>query len=210
MAGDAMNVRTRSFRRLACLAAAMLALPLVGCGKGGSTAESPPLAGAALGGPFHLVDQDGKPVTEKDYAGRYRTVYFGYSFCPDVCPTDLQTMMQGYRAFAAKSPALAAKLVPIFITVDPVRDTPAVMKQYVSAFGSQLVGLTGTDAEIASAAKAYGAFYKKEPAPAGASGYLMDHSRQTILFDPDGKPLALVPTDQTGDAVAATLAQWIR
>jgi protein SCO1 len=208
MAGRAMNVRILSRSGLAGVALA-LALSLSACGHDGGSAEPPPLAGAALGGPFHLVDQNGKAVTERDFAGKYRTVYFGYSFCPDVCPTDLQTLMQGYRAFAAKSPALAAKLVPIFVTVDPARDTPAVLKQYVSAFGPQLVGLTGTDAEIASAAKEYGAFYKKQPAPAGASGYLMDHSRQTILFDPDGKPLALVPTDQNSEAVAASLAQWV-
>jgi protein SCO1 len=207
MAGDTMNVRTLPRSGFVCLA---LLLTACGQGGGGGPAEQPPLAGAALGGPFHLVDQNGRSVTDRDFAGKYRTVYFGYSFCPDVCPTDLQTMMQGYRKFADRSPALAAKLVPIFVTVDPARDTPAVLKQYVSAFGPQLVGLSGTDQEIAAAAKEYGAYYRKQPPPQGASGYLMDHSRQTILFDPEGKPLALVPTDQNADAVTASLIQWVR
>lgn len=203
-----MNVRTPWRLRAGLFLG--LAFSLAACGRsGGGATESAPLAGAAIGGPFQLVDQDGRAVTDKAYAGRYRAIYFGYTFCPDVCPTDLQTMMQGYRAFAARSPALAARLVPIFVTVDPARDTAPVMKQYVSAFGPQLVGLTGTESQIAAIAREYGVYYKKQPQTAGASGYLMEHSRQTILFDPEGKPLALVPTDQTGAAVAASLAQWI-
>src|SRR5215475_3197039 len=110
MAGLAMNVRT-SFAALAALA-----LSLTGC-NWHATSEAPPLAGARLGGPFALVDQDGRPTTDQSFAGRYRAVYFGYSFCPDVCPTTLQTLMQGYRSFASASPQAAQRLVPIFITV---------------------------------------------------------------------------------------------
>jgi protein SCO1/2 len=205
MAGLAMNVRT-TLVRLAVIALAFS--PLAGCGRQPAPSE-PPLAGAALGGPFALVDQDGRPTTDKSFAGRYRAIYFGYSFCPDVCPTTLQTLMQGYRSFAAASPALAARLAPVFITVDPDRDTPAVLKAYVAAFGPQLVGLTGSPAAIATAAKAYGVYYRKQPAPKGASGYLMDHSSQVILFGPDGAPIALVPTDQGAKAVADTLTQWV-
>jgi protein SCO1 len=200
MAGHAMNVRILPL---------IIALALASCGKGAPDAP-PPLAGAAIGGPFSLIDQDGKPVTEASYARRYRAIYFGYSFCPDVCPTTLLKLMQGYKAFAAKSPALAAKLVPIFITVDPDRDTPAILKQYVAAFGPGLVGLTGTPAEIAKVAKGYGTYYKKQPAAAGASGYTMDHSSQVILFGPEGKPIVLLPADQSGDAVARTLSDWVR
>ena len=169
----------------------------------------PPLQGAALGGPFALVDQDGRPTTDKSFAGRYRAVYFGYSFCPDVCPTTLQQLMQGYRAFAAASPAAAARLVPIFITVDPERDTPGVLKSYVSAFGPQLVGLTGSAAAIATAAKEYGVYFHRQVAPAGSSAYLVDHSSQVILFGPDGAPIALVPTDQGAKAVADTFGRWV-
>jgi protein SCO1/2 len=119
-------------------------------------------------------------------------------------------MMQGYRQFAADSPDKARRLAPIFITVDPERDTPAVLKTYVSAFGQGLTGLTGSAAQIADAARRYGAFYRKQPPQPGATGYLMDHSRQTILFGPDGKPIALIPTDQNAAAVTAAFARWVR
>jgi protein SCO1/2 len=197
-----MNART-----LLIAATALTLMPLAGCGRQASA--PPPLAGAALGGPFALINQDGKPVTEKDFAGRYRAVYFGYSFCPDVCPTTLQALMQGLHAFTAGNPALSARLAPIFITIDPERDTPAVLKQYVGAFGPELEGLTGSPAAIAAAARAYGVYYKKEPATKGGTGYLMDHSSQAILFGPDGQPIALIPTDQGAKAVTDTFAQWV-
>ncbi len=200
-----MNVPTVLARFVLVLLAG---LSLGSCGRQMEQA-SPPLAGAALGGPFTLVDQNGRTTTDKSFAGHYRAVYFGYSFCPDVCPTTLQTLMQGYRAFAAASPGLAARLVPIFITVDPERDTPGVLKTYVAAFGPQLVGLTGSPAAIASAAKAYGVYYRRQVARAGSSSYLMDHSSQVVLFGPDGAPIALVPTDQGAKAVAETLGQWV-
>ncbi len=202
-----MNAVTNA--RFACVAAALLAASTAsGCHRGAT--GQPPLAGAALGGPFALVDQDGKPVTDRDFAGRYRAVYFGYSFCPDVCPTTLQALMQGFHAFAAADPVDAGKVTPIFVTIDPARDTPGVLKQYVSAFGPELKGLTGSPAAIATAAKEYGVYYKKQTAAAGASGYLMDHMSQAILFGPDGKPIVLIPTDQGAKAVTDTLAQWVR
>lgn len=192
--------------RLIAAGAALLALP--GCAR--APEQAPPLAGAALGGPFSLVDQDGRAVTDRSFSGRYRAVYFGYTFCPDVCPTTLAKLMGGLRAFAVDSPALAAKIAPIFVTVDPDRDTPAVLKQYVAAFGPGLVGLTGTPDRIAGAARAYGVYFRKQPAAAGAHGYLMDHSSQAILFDPDGKPIVLLPADDSADAVAVTFARWVR
>ncbi len=196
-----MNVRTP-------LVALMLAvLPLVGCSRSQPTA---PLAGAAIGGSFTLTDQDGKAVTDKDFTGRYRAIYFGYTFCPDVCPTTLQVLMQGYHAFAKGAPDKAARLVPIFISVDPDRDTLAVLKTYVSAFGPELKGFTGTPQEIAKVAKEYAVSYSKQPAEKGASGYLMSHSSMVILFGPDGQPIVIVPTDQGADAVRDTLAQWVR
>lgn len=168
-----------------------------------------PLAGARIGGPFTLTNQDGQRVTEKDYAGKYRIVYFGYSYCPDVCPVDLQLLMQGLRLFERQDAAAAAKVQPIFITVDPARDTPAVLKTYVAAFHPRLVGLTGSEDEIAAVAKAYAVYYRRAE-NAGASEYLMDHSRQTYLMGPDGQPIALLPQDETPQAVAAELARWVR
>jgi len=172
-------------------------------------AEAPPLDGAAMGGPFTLVNQDGKTVTDKDFAGKYRLIYFGYSYCPDVCPVDLQQIAQGYARFEKEQPAAAAKLVPIFVTVDPERDTPDVVKKYVAAFHPKLVGLTGSAEQIKAAAKAYGVYYQRREEE-GASEYLMDHSRNAVLFGPEGKPIALVPQEQGPDAVAAELARWVK
>lgn len=196
-----MNARLR-------IAGMALLLALSACGR--TPAGPPPLAGAAIGGPFALTDQNGRAVTERSFAGRYRAMYFGYTFCPDVCPTTLQKLMAGYHQFAHDHPAAAAKLAPIFVSVDPGRDTPAVMKPYVAAFGPELIGLSGSTQETARVAKAYGVYYKAEAAPKGASGYLVDHASQAMLFGPDGQPIALIPTDQAPDAVAALFAAWVR
>nr|WP_245409671.1 SCO family protein [Allosphingosinicella vermicomposti] len=189
------------------LSAALLlaALTFTGCSK---PQEMPPLAGAAIGGPFQLTDQDGKAVTDRDFTGQYRIVYFGYSFCPDVCPVDLQHIAQGYAKFEKTDPSKAKKVRPIFISVDPERDTPAVLKQYVAAFHPRLVGLTGTPDQLKAVAKAYGVYYQRRDVE-GASEYLMDHSRSAVLFGPDGSPIALIPQDQGADAVAAELQRWV-
>jgi protein SCO1/2 len=203
MAGRAMN---NPFRLLLLL---LLAATLMAVSACGSKPAEPPLAGARIGGPFTLINQDGRTVSDTAFAGRYRMVYFGYTFCPDVCPTSLQHLMQGLKKFDAEAPERAAKIQPIFITVDPARDTPAVMKQYVNAFDPRLIGLTGTEGQIAAVAKEYGVFYQKAQ-NSGSSDYLMDHMSQAILFDPEGKPIALLPQDQNGPAVAAELAKWVR
>jgi protein SCO1/2 len=200
MAGRAMNNPVRP------LLAALL-LGLAACNS--QPAAEPPLAGARLGGPFTLTDQNGRQISDTAFAGKYRIVYFGYTFCPDVCPTSLQHLMKGLKLFTADAPGLAEKIQPIFITVDPARDTPAVMQQYVAAFDPRLIGLTGSEAQIAEVAKRYGVFYQRAE-NAGSSDYLMDHMSQAILFDPDGKPLALLPQEQDGPAIAAELAKWVR
>ena len=168
-----------------------------------------PLAGAKIGGPFSLTDQNGATVSDKQFAGKYRLVYFGYTYCPDVCPTTLQQLMGGFAKFEAKAADRAAKVQPIFITVDPARDTPAVMKSYVAAFHPRLIGLTGSEAQVAEVAKEFAVYYKRRPAE-GASGYLMDHSSAPMLFGPDGAPIALIPADEGPDAVVGTLDQWVK
>lgn len=190
------------------LSAALALVVPVACHRAADA--PPPLAGARIGGPFVLTDQDGHRFDSKSLVGRYAIVYFGYTFCPDVCPTDMQKLGKGLREFEGKDAARAAKVQPLFITVDPARDTPPVLKQYVAAFHPRLIGLTGSEAEIAAVAKLYAvSFGKQEPAP-GSSGYLMQHSSMAILFGPDGKPIVLVPVDDSADAVAATLDQWVR
>jgi protein SCO1/2 len=198
MAGDAMN---KTFTRLA---ASLLAL--AGCQS--QTAE-PPLAGARLGGPFSLTDQNGHRVTDTQFAGRYRLVYFGYTFCPDACPADMQILMSGLKLFEQRDAAAAAKVQPIFITIDPQRDTPPVLKQWVSAFHPRLIGLVGTPAETAAVAKEYAVIYQKVETP-GSTSYLMDHTRTAVLFGPKGEPIALIPQDQTAEVAAAELAKWVQ
>ena len=195
-------------KTLAPALAAVLALTVAGCQSSAPGAE-PPLAGARIGGPFSLVDQDGKRVTDAQFAGRYRLIYFGYTFCPDVCPTDMQTLMQGLKLFEQRNPAAAAKVQPIFITVDPERDTPPVLKQWVSAFHPRLIGLAGTATETAAVAKEYAVIYQKVATP-GSTSYLMDHSRTAVLFGPKGEPIALIPQDGKAEAAAAELAKWVQ
>ena len=194
-----MNKRT--------ILAIMLASALPGCGQPANM--PPPLAGATMGGAFALTNQDGKAVTDRDFVGKYRLIYFGYSYCPDVCPVDVQRLMQGFRMLETRDPARAARLQPIFITVDPQRDTPAVLKQFVTAFHPQLIGLTGTEAQIAEVAKNYAAVYQK--ADGGSKdAYLVDHSRTAILYAPDNSPIAIISQDASPDAIATELARWIK
>jgi len=200
-----MNKTLASLRLAAALGCA---LALGACQRG--PAEHPPLEGAAIGGPFQLTDQDGKPFSSGALAGKYRIIYFGYTFCPDACPTDMAVLGKAMRQLDAKDPALSAKIQPLFVSVDPARDTPAVLKQFTAAFYPRLIGLTGSDAQIARVAKQYAISYRKEPAPAGASGYLMDHPRVAYLFDPDGKPIEMLPVDANADAVVADLEKWVR
>ena len=179
--------------------------------------SSAPLAGAAIGGDFLLTDQDGKKRSFKEFDGSYRIVYFGYTNCPDICTPDMQNLMAGLKAFEKDSPALAAKIQPIFITVDPARDTPDVLKQFVSAFHPRAIGLTGSDLEIADAAKKF-AVYSSRVEGSSAETYLMSHSQTPYLMGPDGKPLAILPADQpktdtnegAPDLVEAELAKWVR
>lgn len=200
---------------------ALLAACNMGAGGNASSGtESVPgdLAGARIGAAFTLTNQDGKKIRWDDFKGQYRLVYFGYTFCPDVCPLDLQRIMQGFAKFGKDRPELAARVQPIFISVDPERDTPAVLKTYVAAFHPRLIGLTGTPQDIAKVAKDFVVLYNKEETK-GASGYLVSHSRTPYLFGADGAPVALVPVDDPatpdvdeGDPakVTAFLEKWVK
>jgi protein SCO1/2 len=186
-----------------------LALLVAGCG-GSAPAGAPPLAGAAIGGPFELVDSSGKTVRWSDFDGKYRVIYFGYAYCPDVCPMEVQHMMLGYNRFKEAQPELAAQVQPLFVTIDPERDTPEKVGEFASAFSDDLIGLTGTPEQIAAAAKAFAVYYQKgQVSPAG--GYLMDHSRTSYLMGRNGEPIALLPVDvdDRGASVAAELERWV-
>ena len=138
-------------------------------------------SGAALvGGPFRLTNHLGQTVTEADFRGKYMLVFFGFTFCPDICPTELQVMTHALETMGASG----TRITPVFVTIDPERDTPDVMKAYVENFGPNLVGLTGTPEEIAAMAKAYRVYYRKS---GDSADYLMDHSSVIYLMDPDGR-----------------------
>jgi len=188
-----------------------LCLPFVllaaACGSAAPAGE-PPLAGAAIGGPFELVDSAGKTVKWSDFDGKYRMIYFGYAYCPDVCPLDVQRMMQGYKQFKQAEPELAAQVQPLFVTIDPERDTPAVVGEFTSAFSDDLVGLTGTPQQVATAAKAFAVYYSKGEVSAGG-GYMMDHSRAAYLMGREGEPIALLPVEGSAEGVAAELERWV-
>lgn len=193
---------------LRTFAGALLLAATAACG---GPAATPPLQGAAIGGEFDLVDTAGNPVKWKDFDGKYRMVYFGYAYCPDVCPFDVQRMIKGYTLFAKDHPELAAEVQPIFVTVDPERDTPKVVGEFTRAFSDKLVGLTGTPENVAAAAKTF-AIYTKKGEVNEEGGYLMDHSRSAYLMGRQGEPIALLPVEMAdgGEAVAAELAKWVR
>lgn len=204
---DAMPHRARTL-------AALLPLALAACGVAGPAPAGPSpdgvdLRGARLGGDFALLDKAGRTVRWSDFAGRYRIVYFGYTWCPDICPTDVQRIAQGLRLFARDHPALAAKVQPIFITVDPERDTPAKVGEFAAAFHPDLIGLTGSPAAIEAAKRAFAAASSKGAVQPNG-GYLVNHTNLAYLFGPDGKPLGTLPTDKGPEAVAAELAGWVR
>jgi protein SCO1/2 len=167
-------------------------------GEGSSRAAA---GGLRLGGPFTAVDQHGNTVTDQTFRGRWMLVYFGYTYCPDVCPTELQTVAGALGRLGPE----AAQIAPVFVTVDPDRDKPAVLADYVRLFDDRLIGLTGSAQQIRDIATAYRVYYAKVK-PEGATEYLMDHSAFLYLMGPDGSFQALVRPGGT----AADLADVLR
>jgi protein SCO1/2 len=157
---------------------------------------------ALIGGPFALVDQTGKPVTGADYAGKHLLVMFGFTHCPDICPTALQVMAGTIDALGPK----ADKLVPIFITVDPSRDTAEVMQSYVTAFHPKIQGLTGTEAQIAAVTKAYRVFARRVEDAGSPDGYTMDHSALIYFMDPAGRYVMHFRHNTSPDQIVARIA----
>jgi protein SCO1/2 len=178
------------------------------CSPQSATGADAPLAGADIGGPFALTSEAGKTVTWEDFRGKYAVIYFGYAYCPDVCPTDMQRTAQGLKLLEERAPDKAERIMAAFITVDPERDTPEVVGEFTSAFSDDLIGLTGSPEAVKQAADAFRVYYKMgEPTPGG--GYLVDHTNIVYLFDPAGEPLAMLPTSDGPQAVADELAKWV-
>jgi protein SCO1/2 len=161
---------------------------------------------ALVGGHFELVDGKGKKVTEKDFAGKYMLVYFGFTHCPDICPTSLLLMTNAIDQLGAKG----KEIVPVFITLDPERDTPEVVGNYVKHFSPRLIGLTGTPAQIKQAAEAYKVYYSKIEMKDSALGYMIDHSGYMYLMGPDGRYVAHFPHQISEAALNDALAKAVR
>jgi len=186
----------------------ILAITVREWGFGGNIASAPSSgdgaasvpAGIAIGGPFHLTDDKGRAVTDAGYRGRWVLVFFGYTNCPDECPLTLQKMAVALN----KLGPLADKIAPLFITVDPARDTPARLASYLANFDPRIIGLTGSDTQIAEAAKAYRVYYA--PAQHEESGAdLVSHSTFLYLMDPAAAFSELLPSDVDADKLAAAL-----
>ncbi|HUK07074.1 MAG TPA: SCO family protein [Stellaceae bacterium] len=192
--------------------AVILATALLICGLGAplamlwyhATAQSPVVYATrpTIGGPFALTATAGSIVTERTYHGKIVLVYFGYTYCPDACPTTLNEIAGALRELGP----LAERIQPLFITIDPQRDTPKVLAEYVQSFDPRIVGLTGTTSQIAAAAKAYGVYYAPYKAEGVPDGYLMDHTAIVFVMDEDGRFVATF----TQDTPAAQMADRLR
>ncbi|MHA1164660.1 MAG: SCO family protein [Alphaproteobacteria bacterium] len=159
---------------------------------------------ALIGGPFTLTDHTGKRVTEKDFLGKLSLVYFGYTYCPDVCPAELQVMAAAIDELGAKK----KMVTPIFITIDPERDTVEQMNSYVSNFHEQLIGLTGTPQEIKAVTGAYKIYYKKVSDDPSSTDYVMDHSSIVYLMSPKGEYLTHFSYGAGVDKMAKGIAKY--
>jgi protein SCO1/2 len=195
-----MSVRTQ---RLLAIAGAFtaglvlcLGLILVVSGRGTGTGT---VQAAAIGGPFNLIDQNGQPFSDKDLKGKFFLVFFGFTHCPDVCPTTLFEISEIMRNLGPEADHTAA----LFISVDPERDTPEAMKDYLASFDPHIRGLTGDAPALSAVAKAYRVYYKKVPLDGG--DYTMDHTAIVYLMDKDGRFVAPFNMRRTSDVAAADL-----
>jgi protein SCO1/2 len=185
---------------LVVAAGALLALAVRETPRGGAAGTA--LANA-IGGPFRLIDQNGKPVSDADLKGKWQLVFFGYTHCPDACPTALNEIALALDQLGVKRDEVEI----VFITVDPERDTPAVMKAYVQSFDARIIALTGSPDAVAQAAKAYRVYYAKHPR--GDGEYDMDHSAVIYVMNPEGRFTATFTPDSTADAIAQRLQKLL-
>ncbi len=171
-----------------------------------ATSAAPDPLATQFGGPFALTDHNGKRVTDADFRGRFMLVYFGFTRCTDTCPVDLPVIAQALDGLGP----LAEKIAPLFISVDPVNDTPAVMATYLANFHPRLVGLSGSEIEIAAAAKAYKVHRRKLMQAHHETGdYTIDHGSLTYLMGPDGRFLTLLPHGTSAERMAAVLRKYL-
>jgi protein SCO1/2 len=180
-------------------AAALAAIAIVIWPRGGEMAVSP----STIGGPFRLTDQNGRTVTDADFKGKPFLVFFGFTHCPDVCPTALFDMSEAFRRLGPD----AEKMSALFISVDPERDTPEKLKDYLQSFHPRISALTGTQAEIDAVTKTYKAYAKKVPLDGGE--YTMDHTAIVYLMDRDGRFVAPFNLKRPADEAAKDLRRYL-
>ncbi|MFH1344101.1 MAG: SCO family protein [Pseudomonadota bacterium] len=156
---------------------------------------------AAIGGPFTLVATNGEVVTDRTYRGKWVLIFFGYTFCPDVCPTALSNMTVAMEKLGSE----AAKLQPLFITVDPERDTRDVLTEYLKSFDPRIVGLTGTQAQIGGIVREYRVYVAQQKSEASDKEYLISHSGYIYLMNPEGKFVNVIRGGEDGESIAASL-----
>ena len=160
---------------------------------------------AQVGGPFTLTDQSGKTVTDADFRGKYLLVYFGFTNCPDVCPTGLQVIAQVLDQLGPK----ADRITPVFISLDPERDTPQALAEYVKAFHPKLIGVTGSLDQVADVARAYRVYFKKVKDDKSTAGYTLDHTSIIYVMDPKGEFVAHFTHATAVDAIVSRLQKML-
>jgi protein SCO1/2 len=188
--------------------AALLVVAGASAAPGSDDVPAPPLPLEKLfGGPFELVDHDGMVRTDRDFHGRHVLLYFGYTYCPDICPTSLQEMAAALEQLGEAG----GDVQPVFVTIDPKRDTQMVLKEYVAQFGERFVGLGGTEQQTARLAKAY-RLHRVKVVPdwsEAENDYLVDHSSLTFLLGPDGKVVTLFPHNTPAETMAMRLRAYL-
>ncbi len=198
MAGAARRAVRAALAALAALSLAAAAPP---------PPKAPPPLEALFGGPFALTGHDGRAVTDQTFRGRFALLYFGYTFCPDLCPTNLLTVAAALDELGPE----AERVQPLFVTVDPERDDLPALRDYMAHFGPRFLALRGTPAQTRAVLKAWRIHRRKVPSEAGADAddYLVDHATLTFLMGPDGKFRTLFPHDTPAAKMAATLRRYL-
>lgn len=183
-----------------------LAVMLSLTGTLSSAATTPPALESLFGGPFSLTDHTGAQRSDKDFRGKFMLIYFGYTTCPSICPANLQHMADALDRLGDK----ADGIVPIFISIDPGRDRPEVIKKYVGHFGDGFVGLTGSEMDVRAIARAYRVHRRKVvEKDAAPQDYLVDHASLTYLMGPDGKFRTLFPHNTPGETIAERITGYL-
>ena len=198
---------TRAARRAVLAAVAALALAAAAPPPPQPLPSSPPPLEALFGGPFALTDHNGRAVTDETFRGRFTLLYFGYTFCPDLCPTNLLTMAE---ALEALGPEQSERVQPLFVTVDPERDGLPALRDYMAHFGPRFLALRGTPAQTRAVLKAWRIHRRKvQPEGGDADDYLVDHATLTFLMGPDGRFRTLFPHDTRAEKMVATLRRYL-